>query len=269
MRFLATSDLHYPWEMTRMTFLRENGYSEQLYTSDFAICREDADFDAFLGVGDYFWDVTKLGGSHMQRLISFPVILGNVFRFIRTLPVSKPKLFVAGNHDWWIEQKVVQHVEDIDGTASGVIISIEILRRHHPEAPAELWKDMTKACARELGVKAQRDGSLFLDIPNVFFLNGSAAVVGDVAVIGASDPTHITAAFESLKSMARLPRTVIAAVHAPGNVTAGLRAVDSLSPAPVGLMVYGHYHSSTPSRVGRVRSVMLEHNGFKFVPLDV
>ncbi len=106
MKLAIISDIHFPNEITRMTFLNsECGYNKSFYTTleDELKSLSSEDIDVFIVCGDFCWDY-----YYFQPFPDwdFQLPFLKIQEFRSLIDASIPIVFIEGNHDAWFNKYI-------------------------------------------------------------------------------------------------------------------------------------------------------------------
>eukprot|EP00767_Chilomastix_cuspidata_P004160 gnl/Chilomastix_cuspidata/4295.p1 GENE.gnl/Chilomastix_cuspidata/4295~~gnl/Chilomastix_cuspidata/4295.p1 ORF type:complete len:287 (+),score=79.17 gnl/Chilomastix_cuspidata/4295:217-1077(+) len=275
MKIAVTSDWHFPWEMTKITTFTSRGYNKSFYTSKLGKELQrvgNAKVDAFVFAGDFFWDPSKLGMNLIVSYKLLPMIVETLSKTMRELPKRTPKLFIPGNHDWWLRERVLE----TRGDAGEVFFCPHVFSRLAfalgvPEAEKHaLCRDTFDffkvphggPLPAAIRVPALCGMALSLRTEHEFLVRGQ----GENALVVGAETMERTAELALAQTAADHGAKwtkLVAVCHIPNfyrirNITNHLSAHLKRSKKEMSRFVFGHVHFHSPVRMRAVESALVE-----------
>ncbi len=108
MRIAIISDAHYPWNLTRITVLKEFGYSEEFYEHlELFFKKIGKGIDVLIFAGDFTWNLSTFPFKKevIEQInpmwFTYPAIqLGFIRQWVNK---EIPIIMIEGNHEFWFD----------------------------------------------------------------------------------------------------------------------------------------------------------------------
>ena len=271
--------------MTSQTFFPEIGYSENFYKTKLRTMLEEASHNTEAGAvifnGDFHWDFSKLGFSPILNVYALEQIILLLKQMCDGLPVTLKKIFISGNHDWWLLNNIIVCDQSMDT----IYLKPRELEKYiristtKEEQATSVFADIAKKFSFSVTSPPERIILKDLSRKNVIMGNDVTVALGiekNIHIIGTSTLCRAAEGVSHIKP-GRTRNTVLVIAHDPGpqpkRITEMLKdEIEKKVPNSIlKYVIYGHIHKD--KLISHPRGLLLcgmpERNNMDWLVVDV